>query len=140
MAMPQGSLLKRAHQLLLSTGRTLAGRKSLLSMTSAVTSWTFYCLLESSWNPCDVTSVVATTSSLTFLSYCPKDISTGMFARLRRRFGRVDVDGEESRMNQTKPKSNGGHRTWSCGMGSKFWAVYVELPVRGVCGGFSWPL
>lgn len=58
-----------------------------------------------------------------------------MFARLRRRFGRVDVDGEESRMNQTKPKSNGGHRTWSCGMGSKFWAVYVELPVRGVCGG-----
>nr|XP_038954033.1 disks large homolog 5-like isoform X3 [Rattus norvegicus] len=39
-----------------------------------------------------------------------------MFARLRRRFGRVDVDGEESRVKQTKPKSNDGHRTWSCGM------------------------
>nr|XP_038954015.1 disks large homolog 5-like [Rattus norvegicus] len=39
-----------------------------------------------------------------------------MFARLHRRFGRVDVDGEESRVKQTKPKSNDGHRTWSCGM------------------------
>eukprot|EP00073_Rattus_norvegicus_P054541 XP_017456961.1 PREDICTED: disks large homolog 5-like [Rattus norvegicus] len=47
-------------------------------MTSAVPSWTFYCLLERSWNPCDVTSVVVTT--------------------------RVDVDGEESRVKQTKPK------------------------------------
>ncbi|XP_063134676.1 disks large homolog 5-like isoform X2 [Rattus norvegicus] len=27
-----------------------------------------------------------------------------MFARLRRHFGRVDVDGEESRVKQTKPK------------------------------------
>eukprot|EP00073_Rattus_norvegicus_P054468 XP_017456887.1 PREDICTED: uncharacterized protein LOC681364 isoform X1 [Rattus norvegicus] len=39
-----------------------------------------------------------------------------MFARLRGRFGRVDFDGEESRVKQTKPKSNDGHRTWSCGM------------------------
>nr|XP_038954032.1 disks large homolog 5-like isoform X2 [Rattus norvegicus] len=39
-----------------------------------------------------------------------------MFARLPRHFGRVDVDGEESRVKQTKPKSNDGHRTWSCGM------------------------
>ncbi|XP_063134816.1 disks large homolog 5-like [Rattus norvegicus] len=39
-----------------------------------------------------------------------------MFARLCRRFGRVDVDGEESRVKQMKPESNDGHRTWSCGM------------------------
>ncbi|XP_063134458.1 uncharacterized protein LOC134483143 isoform X2 [Rattus norvegicus] len=35
---------------------------------------------------------------------CPKDISTDMFARLCRRFGRADVDREESRVKQTKPK------------------------------------
>nr|XP_038954037.1 disks large homolog 5-like isoform X1 [Rattus norvegicus] len=35
-----------------------------------------------------------------------------MFARLCRRFGRVDVDREESRVKQTKPKGNDGHRTW----------------------------
>lgn len=58
-----------------------------------------------------------------------------MFARLCRRFGRVDVDREESRVKQTKPKGNDGHRTW--GMWSKFWAVYVELPLRGECGGLQ---
>ncbi|XP_063134673.1 disks large homolog 5-like isoform X2 [Rattus norvegicus] len=45
-----------------------------------------------------------------------------MFARLRRSFGRVDVDGEESREKQTKPESNDGHRTWSCGM----WKAYRQ--------------
>ncbi|XP_063134922.1 disks large homolog 5-like isoform X1 [Rattus norvegicus] len=45
-----------------------------------------------------------------------------MFARLCRRFGRVDVDGEESRMKETKPKGNDGHRTWSCGM----WKAYRQ--------------
>nr|XP_038954113.1 disks large homolog 5-like isoform X2 [Rattus norvegicus]XP_038954114.1 disks large homolog 5-like isoform X2 [Rattus norvegicus] len=45
-----------------------------------------------------------------------------MFARLRRHFGRVDVDGEESRVKQTKPKGNDGHRTWSCGM----WKAYRQ--------------
>ncbi|XP_063134674.1 disks large homolog 5-like [Rattus norvegicus] len=39
-----------------------------------------------------------------------------MFAHLRRRFGRVDVDGEESRVKQTKLEINDGRRTWSCGM------------------------
>eukprot|EP00073_Rattus_norvegicus_P054476 XP_017456895.1 PREDICTED: disks large homolog 5-like isoform X2 [Rattus norvegicus] len=35
-----------------------------------------------------------------------------MFARLLRRFGRVDVGREESRVKQTEPKGNDGHRTW----------------------------
>eukprot|EP00073_Rattus_norvegicus_P054583 XP_017457003.1 PREDICTED: disks large homolog 5-like isoform X1 [Rattus norvegicus] len=35
-----------------------------------------------------------------------------MFARLCRHFGRVDVDREESRVQQMKPKGNDGHRTW----------------------------
>ncbi len=46
----------------------ISRRQSLLPMTSAVPSWTFYCLLESSGILCDVTSVVVTTSALVSLS------------------------------------------------------------------------
>ncbi|XP_038954109.1 disks large homolog 5-like [Rattus norvegicus] len=47
-----------------------------------------------------------------------------MFARLRRCFGRVDVDGEESRVKQRKPQSNDGHRMRSWGM----WKACRQTP------------
>jgi len=68
VTLPQERLLERAPLLMLSTGRLLAGRQSLLPMTSAIPSWTFYCLLESSGILCDVTTVVVTTSALVSLS------------------------------------------------------------------------
>ena len=51
VAMPWEGLQERAPQLMHCTGRLLAGRQCLFTMTSAVPSWTFYCVLESSWHP-----------------------------------------------------------------------------------------
>ena len=61
-----------------------------------------------------------------------------MFARLCRRFGRVDVDREESRVKQTKPKGNDGTGHGECGVSS---GQCMLSFLSGVCVGvFRWPL
>jgi len=59
-----------------------------------------------------------------------------MFSRLRKRFGRGNVDSGETKVKESglSPQSNDGQRQHFWGMWSKFWAVYFELPVRGAAG------
>lgn len=135
--MPSESLLERPLQLLLSTGRTLAGKQSLFPKSSAVPSWTFYCLLESSWHPlwchqCCSDNQCPNFSQSVSCNYCED-----MFSSLCKRFRRVTFDSGESRGKEfgLSSKSDDGQRKRFWGMWRKFWAVYVELPVHGV-GGF----
>jgi len=57
-----------------------------------------------------------------------------MFSLLRKRFGRGNVDFGETRVKESglSSQSNDGQRQHFWGMCSKFWAVYFELPVRGL--------
>lgn len=133
---PQEILLERAPQLMLSTGRTLAGSQSLFPITSAVPSWTFYCLLESSWHPLLCHQCCSDNQCLSFSQSESGGYTLNMFSRLRNRFGRGDVDCGETRVKESglSSQSNDGQRQHFWGLFSKFWAVYFELPLRGAAG------
>ena len=83
---------------------------------------------------CDVTSVVATAQTLSFLSLCLEDTLIDMFARLRKLFRRTNVDGRETRERRKEgglsPERNEGRRRWSWRIWSKSWEVDTELPAR----------
>jgi len=59
-----------------------------------------------------------------------------MFSRLRKHFGRGNVDCGETRVKESglSSQSNDGERQDFWGMWSKFWAVYFELPARVAAG------